>query len=251
MKEPIRSESRDGVRVLHMEFGSANALRPGVARALVDALDQEHGPTVLTGEGRVFSAGLDLVALDPIGRDEMEEFLEEFNILMARTLTAPYPLVAAVNGHAVAGGCVLAIACDHRVGVAGDYKIGMNEMAIGLTLPAIVIEILRGKLAAEHAHEVILGGNLYGPEEAIDVGLLDHAVESPDAAIQRACREASELGKFPREFGAMKGSLVSPIVERFKETREALDHRFLDSWFGDTAVQTRREAIARLRGESG
>lgn len=247
MDAAIRTESRDGVRVLHMEFGSANALGPDTCAALAAALAANPGPTVLTGEGTIFSAGLNLVALDSLDRDAMEDFIETFSVMMVRALTAPYPLIAAVNGHAVAGGCVLAMACDHRVGVSGDFKVGMNEMAIGLTLPAIVTEIIRGKLTPDHARTVILGGALYEPDEAFDVGLLDHLLASPDEVVERACHEARELNRSPREFAAMKGSLVSPIIERFRDTREALDRRFLDSWFGEPAIEMRRKTIERLQ----
>lgn len=246
----IRSEVRDGVRVLHMEFGSANALGPRSGEALVAALQGAPTPTVLTGEGKVFSAGLNLVELEPFDRDQMRGFLERFSVLMTQVLTSRFPLVAAVNGHAVAGGCVLAMACDHRVGTAGPYKIGMNEMAIGLTLPAIVTEILRGKLSADHARTVILGGALYDPVDATQMGLLDEVEVEPHAAIERACTVARNLGRSRAEFAAMKGSLVAPISERFRQTRQALDHRFIESWFADAAVELRSDTIARLRSRS-
>ncbi len=244
----IRVEKRDGVRVLRMEFGAANALGPAVGEALIEALDDDEVPTVLTGEGRIFSAGLNLVELNPYGRDEMAAFVERLSVLMVQALTTRYPLVAAVNGHAVAGGCVLAMACDHRVGTTGEFKIGMNEMAIGLTLPAIVTEILRGKLSPEHARTVILGGALYDPAAACAIGLLDEVADDAEQAIDTACAVAADLGKSLREFAAMKGSLVAPITERFQQTRTALDHKFLESWFGEAATALRTATVVTLRG---
>jgi len=242
----IRSETTDGVRILRMEFGAANALGPRVVEALVDELKREQVPTVLTGDGSIFSAGLNLVEVDALDRDEMVEFIERFSVLMTLTLTTRFPLVAAVNGHAVAGGCVLAMACDHRVGVDGPFKIGMNEMAIGLTLPGVVTEILRGKLSAEHARAVILGGALFSPADAVDAGLLDELAANTDAAIDRAVDVARNLGKSPGEFAAMKGSLVAPITERLQHTRAPLDVRFIDSWFGEQTTALRRELVAKL-----
>lgn len=247
----LRIEERDGVRIIRMEFGRANAISPAVAESLTRELGAGQIPTVLTGEGRIFSAGLDLLSLEGHDREAMEDFVERFSVMLTRALTAPYPLLAAVNGHAVAGGCVLGMACDYRVGVEGPYKIGMNEMAIGLTLPAIVTEIIRGRLDPSHARRVILGGALYAPEDACAVGLLDEVASDGDAAIDRACEEARRLGRARREFAAMKGSLVSPIVERFRATREALDRRFLDSWFSDETRELRQETVARLRQKSG
>lgn len=247
----IRSETIDGVRILHMEFGAANALGPRVVEELVTELRREQVPTVLTGDGSIFSAGLNLVEVDSLGREEMAEFIERFSILMTLTLTTRFPLVAAVNGHAVAGGCVLAMACDHRVGVDGPFKIGMNEMAIGLTLPGVVTEILRGKLSAEHARAVILGGALFSPAEAVDAGLLDELAPDPGAAMQRAADVARNLGRSPGEFAAMKGSLVAPITERMQHTRAPLDVRFVESWFGEHTTALRRDMVAKLTsGES-
>lgn len=243
----IRDETRNGVRLLRMELGSGNALGAKSIQAITAALGAEQRPTVLTGEGQIFSAGLHLVELASYSREEITAFVETFSVLMTRALTTRYPLVAAVNGHAVAGGCVLAMACDRRIGTRGDFKIGMNEMAIGLTLPAVVTEILRDKLASEQARTVILGGALYDPEEAQRVGLLDAVTDSTDEAIDQACEVARELNKSPAEFAAMKGSLSAPIMERFQQTRQALDRRFVDSWFAPPASELREKMLARLQ----
>ena len=242
----IRSETVDGVRIVRMEFGAANALGPRVVETLVTELKREQIPTVLTGDGSIFSAGLNLVETDALSREEMEEFVGRFSVLMTLTLTTRFPLVAAVNGHAVAGGCVLAMACDHRVGVDGPFKIGMNEMAIGLTLPGVVTEILRGKLSAEHARTVILGGALFSPAEAVKAGLLDELESDAEAAIQRAATVARNLGRSPGGFAAMKGSLVAPITERLQHTRTPLDVRFVESWFGEQTTALRRDMVAKL-----
>jgi enoyl-CoA hydratase len=242
----IRVETDDGIRIMHMEFGAANALGPTSVAALVDEFKRERVPTVITGEGNIFSAGLNLVETATLDREEMAAFVEDFSILMTLALTTRYPLVAAVNGHAVAGGCVLAMACDHRVGTEGPFKIGMNEMAIGLTLPAVVTEILRGKLTPDKARTVILGGALYAPDDAVGEGLLDETTADHATTVARAVAIARQLGKAPAGFAAMKGSLVAPITERLQHTRAALDIRFIESWFGDTATALRNDVVARL-----
>lgn len=229
-----------------MEFGAANALGPTSIAALVAELKREQVPTVLTGEGSVFSAGLNLVELEPLDRETFPKFVEDFTVLMTLALTARYPLIAAVNGHAVAGGCVLAMACDHRIGVDGAFKIGMNEMAIGLTLPAIVTEILRGKLTPDKARTVILGGALYAPSDAVNEGLLDEVEPDAESALNRAVAFAGSLAQAPAEFASMKGSLVAPITERLQHTREPMDIRFVESWFREPALSLRRNIVAKL-----
>lgn len=250
MSTGLRVRHVDSVRVVHMEFGAANALGPQVVEALLEELGRAPLPTVLTGEGKVFSAGLNLVALESYDREALSAFVDRFSAAMLAALTAPYPLVAAVNGHAVAGGCVLAMACDERIGTYGAFKIGMNEMAIGLTLPAVVTEIIRGKLSPEHSHTVILGGALYSPEQARQVGLLDDIAEDAGAAVERACVVAARLGRSMGEFAAMKAKLLEPIVQRYQESRVDLDRAFLDSWYGEAAKRTRHETVERLRSRS-
>ena len=244
-------EQREGVRLLRMEFGSANALNPTVLDALATGISgEEPRPTVLTGEGSVFCAGLDLMTLDTIGRDDFEEFVTRFSATMIQLLTTPFPLVAAVNGHAVAGGCVLALACDYRIGTAGEFKIGMNELAIGLTLPAVAMEIPRGALEPQALRRVVLGAELMDPDAALGLGILDELADDADAAVDRACDVARELGRSPEAFAAVKGQVVAPVANAIRDRREAMDRRFVDTWFSDATKETRRKAIERLTKKS-
>ena len=247
MSEPLAIEERDGVAVLRMQFGRANALNPEVVAHLRAGFDQASPlPTVLTGEGSIFCAGLDLVSLDRMTREEMEAFVERFSALMVQVLTARQPVIAAVNGHAVAGGCVLALACDQRVGTAGDFKIGMNELAIGLTLPAVALEIPRGVLTPAALRKVVLAAELVDPQRARSLGLLDEVADDAETAVDRACEIARHLGREPEAFAHVKGSVVLPIADGIRELRAALDYRFVDTWFSAAATVTRQAAVARL-----
>lgn len=245
----IEIEDRDGVRVARMKFGRANAMNhemlDGIAAMLAERAPK---PTVLTGEGRIFSAGLDLVTLDGFDRDEMEAFLTRFSRTMVQVLTTPYPLVAAVNGHAVAGGCVLALACDYRVGSEGDYKIGMNELAHGLPLPAVANEIPRGALTPQTYRTVVMSGVLMSPETAQQVGILDMLTDDADSAVEQACALARAQGKSPAAFAGVKAGVVAPVVGAVKELREPLDRRFLDLWFSAETTAARRATVEKLTG---
>lgn len=246
MSTSIVREERDGVQVLRMTFGRANALGPEVIERLGAELSSMTRPTVLTGSGSAFSAGLDLPALHLLDRPAMETFLERFSALLMQVLTYRTPLVAAVNGHCIAGGCLLAMACDHRVGATGDFKIGVNELALGLTLPAVGLEILRGNLPPRAAHRVVLSGDLFDPDAASDFGLLDEVAVDVDACLERSCSIARRLGRSTTEFASMKGVLVAPIAARARENRVALDRRFLDTWFSDEGVRLRVATVERL-----
>lgn len=249
MAEPLIIEKREGVEVVRMQFGRANALGPQVVGELATALARGGTrPAVLTGSGKTFSAGLDLISLDPLDRTDLEQFVDRFSALMVQVLTTRRPLVAAVNGHAIAGGCVLALACDYRVGTAGDFKVGMNELAIGLTLPAVALEIPRGALTPTALRRVVLNAELMGPEEALSLGLFDEVAEDSEAAVERACQIARQLGQEPGPFASVKGSVVLPIADGIRARRRALDRRFVETWFSEPATQARKAAIERLTG---
>lgn len=247
MSAGIHVDERDGVRVLHMRFGRANAMNHEMLDALAAALTEGASrPTVLTGEGKIFCAGLDLVRLDAFDRDELEDFLTRFSRTMIQVLTTPYPLVAAVNGHAVAGGCVLALACDYRVGAKGDFKIGMNELAHGLPLPAVASEIPRGALNPHTYRTVVMSGVLMPPETAQQVGILDMLCDDTDTAVEQACALAREQGKSLRAFAGVKAGVLAPVVNAIKELREPLDRRFVDIWFSEPTATARRATVERL-----
>lgn len=247
MASGLEIEERDGVRVVRMEFGRANALNGDVLDALAAGLSvKEPIPTVLTGEGKIFSAGLDLVSLDELDRDEFEAFLDKFSSTLVQILTAPYPMVAAINGHAVAGGCVLALACDYRVGTEGDFKIGMNELSHGLPLPAAASEIPRAALSPQTYRTVVMSGVLMEPETAQQIGILDMMMPDVEACTEQAMALAREQGKSPDAFAAVKSGVVAPVVAAIKELREPLDRRFTDIWFSEAATAARAATVAQL-----
>lgn len=250
MASGLQIEQRDGVRLARMQFGRANAINQGMLDELAAALtDGDPQPTVITGDGNVFSAGLDLVALDALDRDAFEDFVTLFSRTMIQVLTTPYPLVAAVNGHAVAGGCVLALACDYRVGTEGEFKIGMNELAHGLSLPAVASEIPRGALAPQNYRTVVMSSVLMTPETARQVGILDMVAADADAAVEQACTLARHQGTSLRAFAGVKAAVVAPVVSAIKELRESLDRRFVDIWFSDAVTESRRATIESLKNK--
>ena len=143
----MQIEPSGDVAVLPMRAGKANAIGSAFLDRLSAQLDEVEASgaaaLVLTGEGRAFSAGLDLPEISALDRSALERFIRRFSEVMLRVFALPVPVVAAINGHAIAGGCVLAMQADVRLAAGGDYRIGLNEVAIGLGLPAVVLETLR------------------------------------------------------------------------------------------------------------
>jgi enoyl-CoA hydratase len=177
-----------GVATITMDDGKVNALSRAMLDELMDALERAEGDgavVVLTGRASTFSAGFDL-RVPPEGWPEM---ITAGARLAERIMSFPCPVVAACNGNAIAMGAFVLLSCDHRVGVAGDHKLGLNEVAIGMTLPWFGIAIARHRLTRPYFDRCAITGLLLGPEEARAAGFLDEVVgaeELSDAAGRAA-----------------------------------------------------------------
>src|SRR2546430_11128637 len=186
--------------VLRRRAGKANAMGPAwldrMETLLDDTLAARARALVITGYEGFFSAGLDLPALDALDDRAMGSFMSGFSRTMRRIFELPMPVVAAVNGHAIAGGCVLALQADVRIGAASDFRIGLNEVQLGIGLPAVVLESLRAQVPPPSLLPIAQEGRLFSPEDALSVGLL-HEVVPEDHLEQRAVARAMELGALP------------------------------------------------------
>lgn len=237
-----------GIHFVSLNNGKANALDG----ALFDALEQELDralagsarAVVLTGYDRYFSAGLNLKSL-PDHREGLSAFLDRFERGLLRLVTFPLPVVAAINGHAIAGGLVLATACDVRVTADGDYKIGLSEIDLGVPFPAVALELVRQAVSERWLAELMLGARLLTPAEALDAGLVHHLVPA-DKLLSEALTHADRLGEKPQPAfritkAAMRKELVASIEASSREAREA----FLDCWFSDEARKRREAKLTR------
>lgn len=233
-----------------MRHGPANALDPALVARLGTSLDEAEGsgrPLVLTGTDRFFSAGLDLAGL-PEDRDAMGAFVDDFDELVRRLFLFPCPTVAAVNGHAVAGGAILATACDVRIGATGGYRIGVSEVQLGVIFPAAAFEVLRAAIPAPRSAEVLLRGRLTGPEDALANGFL-HELAEPEALAARAAARAEELGALPREaYTHTKRELRGGFAERALRLAAEKREGFLDTWFSEQSQALRAAILGGRKG---
>lgn len=222
----VRAEDRDGgVRILTLDRPPANAIAPDLLEDLAAALHAAGSAdsiraVVLTGSGKFFSAGLDLRQTTN-ANDLAGVLMERFRDTFVDLLEFPKPTVAMLNGHAIAGGVILLLACDYRLGVRGDYKVGLNEVAIGASFPKVAFEIVRLRLTHQQASELLLGANVYPSGEAIRLGLVDELL-SEDTFEETVLRRAAQLGTHPREaYAHTKNALAAEALERVKaETHE-------------------------------
>lgn len=197
------------MREIRLDGPGKNSLGTTMLTFLVDQLREAAGePVLLTGAGDALSAGLDLRELGSLESESMLTFLRLLEGAVAALYLYPGPTVALVNGHAIAGGCVLTLACDHRVAAANPkIKIGLNEVALGLRFPPRILAMVQQRVPLQFHTEVLLGAQLFDPAGALRAGIVDEVVEV-EAARSVAEAKLEKLGKSPREAYALtKGDL--------------------------------------------
>jgi enoyl-CoA hydratase len=238
----ISVETQGAVAVVQMAHGKANALDTTLCRELaakLSGLDRGgHRAVVLTGHGHIFSAGVDLLRLRDGGPGYLEEFLPALSDAFLAVFNCPLPVVAAVNGHAIAGGCILVCACDRRVMNAAGGRIGVTELLVGVPFPATALEILRFAAGTHRLQELTYFGRTYPAAEAIGLGLVDEAVDE-GSVLPRAVAIASELAAMPAEaLRHTRGQIRGPVLDRIAAQR-ATDDEVRRIWGSPTA----REAL--------
>jgi enoyl-CoA hydratase len=228
-----------------MARGKGNALNSELVEALCDALDRLDSGSVraavLTGQGSVFSAGVDLPALVAGGAEYVRRFVPLLQRGFERLATFPKPLVVAVNGHAIAGGAIIMLACDQRLLARGTARVGLTEVRVGVEFPAWALEVARFATPPQHFPTLICTGRTWPPEEALARGLVDELVE-PERLLERACAVAEELAAIPpATFAATKLAVRRPMIEAARRQAALTDEALLERW---CAPETLRQVAA-------
>jgi len=212
------SDHPGGVRMLTLDRPPANAEDETLLADLCTVLDRAEADAavravVLTGQGKFFCGGFDLSA--PRREDEEVAVMTTvFRDAHVKLLTMWKPTLAMMNGHAIAGGLILVLACDYRLGLDGDYKIGLNEVAIGASYPKVALEITRLRLTHQRAAELLLGAAIYPCKEALRLGVVDELLP-PEKLQDTVLRRAARMGAYPREaYVHTKLALVAEAVAR-------------------------------------
>jgi enoyl-CoA hydratase len=194
----IEREERDGIVTLRLAHGKASAMDVELLQALIDALEaaSDAHAIVLTGTGSIFCAGVDLFRMTNEGAPYVERFFPLLRDAIAKLFGMPVPVVAAANGHAIAGGCILVCACDYRLMADGNGRIGVPELLVGVPFPEVALKVMQ--FAVPNVAPLVMTGRTMLPQEARTLGLIDEVVE-PAALMDRAFAMAAQLASIPRE----------------------------------------------------
>ena len=249
----IRREDRGEIAVLHLEHGKVNAIDLELLDALQRTMitldrDAQIKAAVVTGTGGNFSAGVDLYRMLDENEDYFRQFIDALERLLETLFIGPVPTVAAINGHAIAGGCILAAACDRRLMAEGKGKIGVSELQVGVPFPQTALAVLRALLPFRHLYDLVTSGRLVEGPEAKEMGLVDELVPA-DELLDRAIGRAQSFAAVPAPiWGLTKNQLRKIALWLPTDDADVYDTNVRHMWL---APQTRERIRAFLDQKVG
>lgn len=232
----IELSLKDGIATVTLNRPKVNAINEQAVSELRDvfgelASDTRVRAVILTGRGSFFSFGFDIPGFMDYPKEAFHRFVMSFSDLVRRIFVFPKPVIAALNGHTVAGGCILAIACDRRVMVTGKAKIALNEITLGASVFTSIAEILRFTVGSRSAQHLLYSGKMNSAEEALALGLVDeaHTEEGLDDAVLRCARDLAE--RDAEAFGSIKRLLRKDVLDRIERDEKGSVSDFVDIWY--------------------
>jgi enoyl-CoA hydratase/carnithine racemase len=250
----IAAERSGDTLILRLDRPPVNALDVDTLDELSDCLDEAErsdvSALVVTATGPVFSAGADLWRVLEGDAAYIDTGIVALSRCFKSLFTFPRPLVAAVNGHALAGGCIIAAACDRRVMSSTGGMIGAIELTAGVPFPAWALEVLRFSVDNTYFQEIVYFGRGYKPEDALARGIIDEVVPAGEL-MDRALEIAGRLARIPPQtFSLTKAAMRRPTVEAADARAAATDEEVKAAWRSPEVHSAIREQLERL-GASG
>jgi 3,2-trans-enoyl-CoA isomerase len=251
----LEIQDHGAVRELRLARPPANALVPELVDALRQGIEAAPGEgaraLVISGSPGRFSGGLDVPYLMQLDRAGIARAWEGFYGMLRALATSPIPIAAAVTGHAPAGGAVIGIFCDTRIMAEGDYKIGLNEVQVGIPLPPVIFHALKRLIGAHKAERLAVSGTLVTAAEAHRLGLVDELV-APDRVVERAVEWCNGLIGLPRQAMDLTRKLARADLAALLESgNDAEVATVLDWWFSEETQGVLRKVVEMLTKKKG
>jgi len=247
----IVTTDHGAVRELRLNRPPVNAINPELVTALHDAVTRAPGEgaraLVLSGSPGRYSGGLDIPVIVEFDRPAMEKLWHDFYRLLLALAASPIPIAAAITGHSPAGGAVLATYCDYRILADGDFRIGFNEVAVGIPMPLAILRCVARMVGPRQAERLCGGGLLISPEEARRIGLVDELVPL-DKVVERAIEWASGMIALPPNAMSQTRKAARADLVRLMEEGLATEGGLLvENWFSEETQTTLRAIVERMK----
>lgn len=250
--EWIEAATEDGVRILKLNRGVTNPLNGKVVEELgrhireVKVNKEITALVIASANDKFFSLGFDIPELYPKEPQGFKDFFTSFNQLCLDLYILPKPTVAALNGHTIAGGFILASCCDYRFMSQGKKFCALNEINLGVPVPYLSDLILRQLVGDRKATEMLYFGKMIPAEKALQMGIVD-ALFPPEALLPESLAKVRELGNLPSEaFGAIKANRTGEVAEKIRLRLEEDIQIFLKFWYNDEARGRLKEAMKKF-----
>ncbi|CAM4257396.1 Enoyl-CoA hydratase/carnithine racemase [Pedobacter westerhofensis] len=243
---------KDRLALITLNRGKSNAIDREMLTELSDMLhninnDANIGGVIITGKEHFFSAGLDLIALYSYNEEEIKSFWNLFLDFTAKIVAFKKPMVAAINGHAPAGGCVIGLACDARVMAEGKYIIGLNEIPVGIIVPDSVFQLYSFWLGRAHASRSLLEGKLFSPEEALSIGLVDELVNPASIMTAAERRIRKYMAMEPNTWQQSKLNIRKELIAATAADQSATLDTLLAQWWSPSSRNLLKMIIDNLQ----
>jgi enoyl-CoA hydratase/carnithine racemase len=243
---------RDSVVVIKLDHRITNVINLKLVKDMIDVVrdvksDPRHKALILSSSNeKFFSIGFDIPGLYKLDRKDFQVFYRSFNQLCLELFTLPKPTAAAMTGHAIAGGCILALCCDYRIISRGRTLMGLNEVKLGVPVPYLAYSILVSLMGSGRADEMAEKGDYNQPEELLKMGLVNR-VADPDDVLSGAVDHVLSLASMPLEtYMLNKRKRVETIKTDFFKHREEMQEIFIRDWFSDKARRLLVEAMDKF-----
>jgi enoyl-CoA hydratase/carnithine racemase len=248
----INIEHQDQVAILNLNRGPTNPLNLELVQELAEILSSLNSSSevrslILTSASdKFFSIGFDIPGIYDLPRDEFTSVYQAFNQVCLELYTFPKPTVAAIKGHAIAGGTILALCCDYRFIAEGHKLMGLNEIKLGVPVPYLADLILRQVVGPRLARQVVESGDLYPPDELAELGLVDDVLPL-DQVLPTAIEKANSLGSHPLQtYALIKRSRVETVAQQFEQHRRLKEKQFIDCWYSPAARERLKAAMEKF-----
>jgi enoyl-CoA hydratase/carnithine racemase len=248
----ISVDYRGSVMLAKFNRGVTNALNPEFFQELGEVLQRAESDATVRGlvlgssNEKFFSIGLDIPDLYALDREDFRDFFRVFSRVCMDLYTLPKPTVAAITGHALAGGCILALCCDWRFIAEGRKLMGLNEVKLGVPVPYLADRVLHALAGVRYARKMMEGGDFYAPAEAMKMGVVDEVLPVEEVE-NKALAQAEKLGSLPETgYGMIKRNRVKTIVAEVLARETEMERYFIESWYSEAVRERLREAMEKF-----
>jgi len=248
----IKAEYHDNVTVLRLNREITNAINLTLVNALAGKLKETRknpnvlGCVIASSNEKFFSIGFDIPELIKLSKEDFREFYHSFNQLCIDLYTFPKPMIAAITGHAVAGGCILALCCDYRFIAKGNKLMGLNEIKLGVPIPYPADRILYELVGYRNARDIVDTGEFFPPEKLLDMGVVDK-VFPMEKMLPKAIEKMQSLSTMPHHgFRKIKQNRTEKVVTQIRHALGEKENIFIECWYSQETRQLLREAIEKF-----